>query len=254
MDIVTHSYTVTTPLYEGPLDLLLYLIERAELDITKLSLAQVTDQFISHIHELHSVEADDVSSFLVIASKLCQIKSEALLPSPPLREPGEEDPGEALSRQLLAYKKVKDVANLLSSREKSGLRTYLRLYNTPIVENTFSLNGVSITDFLEAARIALQKFDDQKSIDSVVIPIKITIRQKIILIIEQLKQSGRLSFNKLLEISSSKIEIVVTFLALLELIKQSYIDVQQEEIFGEIIIQPVGQWNANEEFDLEFGE
>src|SRR5512143_3493905 len=89
------NYKIAIPVYEGPLDLLLQLIERAELDITRVSLALVTDQYLQYIHQLTDLEADDVSAFLVVAAKLLQIKSEALLPRPPAREPGEEDPGDA---------------------------------------------------------------------------------------------------------------------------------------------------------------
>ena len=94
------SYKVQTSVYEGPLDLLLSLIERAELDITAVSLASVTDQYLAHLQGLERMIPDEISAFLVIAAKLVQIKSEALLPRPPEREPGEEDPGESLVEQL----------------------------------------------------------------------------------------------------------------------------------------------------------
>ena len=110
------NYTVVTPIYEGPLDLLLLLIERAELDITSLALAQVTDQYLEHLRNISDLSPDEVSAFLVIAARLLQIKSEALLPRPPQREPGEEDPGEALARQLILYKRFKELANLLAQR------------------------------------------------------------------------------------------------------------------------------------------
>ncbi len=109
-------YTVITPVYEGPLDLLLQLIEKAELDITKLSLAIVTDQFLEYIRDIPENSIENVSSFLVIASRLIQIKSEAILPRPPTREPGEIDPGEALARQLITYKRFKELANILAQR------------------------------------------------------------------------------------------------------------------------------------------
>ncbi len=102
-----------TPVYEGPLDLLLQLIEKAELDITKLSLAIVTDQFLDYIKNIPENSIENVSSFLVIASRLIQIKSEAILPRPPVREPGEIDPGEALAQQLITYKRFKELANFL---------------------------------------------------------------------------------------------------------------------------------------------
>ncbi|HZD57883.1 MAG TPA: segregation/condensation protein A, partial [Anaerolineales bacterium] len=87
------AYKVATPVFQGPLDLLLQLIESARLDITKLALAQVTDQFLEHLRNLEDHRAEEVSFFLVIAAKLVQIKSEVLLPRPPVREEGEEDPG-----------------------------------------------------------------------------------------------------------------------------------------------------------------
>jgi len=115
------AYQVATPVYEGPLDLLLQLIERAELDITKLALAQVTEQYLEYMRRLPDRAAEEVSAFLVIAARLLQIKSEALLPRPPARESGEEDPGEALARQLLAYKRYKEIADILAQKEISGL-------------------------------------------------------------------------------------------------------------------------------------
>src|SRR3989304_3753693 len=120
------SYQVTIPVYEGPLDLLLQLIERAELDITKVALAQVTDQYLGHIRQMEELAADDVSAFIVIAARVLQIKSEVLLPRLPVREPGEDDPGEALAWQLITYKKFREIADWLAQRETAGLRTYLR--------------------------------------------------------------------------------------------------------------------------------
>src|SRR3970282_2140475 len=98
-----HAYQVSTPVYEGPLDLLLELIERAELDITRLALAQVTDQYLEYLRVLQHHNAAEVSAFLVIAARLLQIKSAALLPRPPIDHLGsdEEDPAEALARQLI---------------------------------------------------------------------------------------------------------------------------------------------------------
>src|SRR5690606_2936891 len=112
----TTQYEIETDLYSGPLDLLLDLIQKAELDITKLALAQVTDQFLAYIDAHRDLEADYISEFLIIAAKLVQIKSEALLPRPPAREDDEEDPGEALAYQLQMYKKVKDTAHWLGQR------------------------------------------------------------------------------------------------------------------------------------------
>ena len=101
------NYTVHTSVYEGPLDLLLDLIEHAELDITSVSLATVTDQYLASIKNIEQINADEISAFLVIAAKLLQIKSEALLPRPPARPAGEEDIGRSLVDQLKLYKRYK---------------------------------------------------------------------------------------------------------------------------------------------------
>jgi segregation and condensation protein A len=257
LDIATHqarAYTVTTPVYQGPLDLLLQLIERAELDITKLALAQVTDQYLAYLEHLQERAAEEVSAFLVIAARLIQIKSEALLPRPPQREEGEEDPGEALAKQLLLYKRFKRIANFLAEREMTGLRTYLRLAPPPKVEGAVDLSGITLDDLAATARAVLLRPDDRRELKTVVTAPPVTIRQKIRLIAGLLRQRGQLSFRSMLKGAHSRLDIVVTFLAVLELIKRHFIQAQQSQLFGEIELQPSEAWDENVEFDLEFGE
>lgn len=256
-DIASHqarSYTVATPVFEGPLDLLLQLIERAELDITRLALAQVTDQYLEHIRRLENLRAEEVSAFLVIAARLIQIKSEALLPRPPVRQEGEEDPGEALARQLLEYKRFKEAANYLGERESLGLRTYLRLAPPPKVEGVLDLSGIVLADLVEAAQRIFSLSDNRPSLRTVVTPSPVTIRQKIGLIVRALRQLGRSSFWALLNGARGRLDIVVTFLAMLELIKQRRVRAHQETLFGEIEIEPSAEWDDNVDFELEFGE
>ena len=257
--VVSHqakAYTVSTPIYEGPLDLLLQLIERAELDITSLALAQVTDQYLEHLHHLQDRAAEEVSAFLVIATKLLQIKSEALLPTPPVRLEGEEDPGEALALQLIAYKRYRQIADILAQREASGLHTYLRLAPPPKVEGTVDLTGLGLPDLVSAAQSVLALANSKPSLNSVVAPIRVTIREKIGLITRTLREKSRSSFLSLLNIHPTRIDIVVTFLAMLELVKRRLVRVRQEGLFGEIELEPEEEWEEEEEeeFDLEFGE
>ncbi len=249
------GYTVSTPVYEGPLDLLLELIERAELDITKLALAQVTDQYLEYMHSLPEQAAEQVSAFLVIAARLIQIKSEALLPRPPRSEEGEEDPGEALARQLILYKRFKRVAEFLSTREAGGLKTHLRLTPPPKHVGTLDMSGLTLDDLVEAARTIFTSLDLRPDLKTVVAPSPVTIRQKIGLIVNQLRQRGRATFQHLIRSASSRLEIVVTFLAMLELIKRNRIDARQGSLFGDIEISPSGETNGDDdEFELEFGE
>ncbi len=251
------SYQVATPVYEGPLDLLLQLIERAELDITKLTLALVTDQYLDHIKHLPELSAEDVSGFLVIAAKLIQIKSEALLPRPPVREPGEEDPGEALARQLQIYRQYKKIAEIIDGRQKSGLRKYLKTASQRKIEGHLDLSGITLEDLVSAAKnvfFARDRSTLVANLDNVVAPPKVTIRQKISLIASLLRKQGRSSFRNMLGDVRSRVDIVITFLAMLELIKLHYVNVQQQQIFGDIQLEPAEDWNSNTEIELEFGE
>ncbi len=248
------NYTVATPVYEGPLDLLLQLIDRAELDITKLSLALVTDQYLDYIHQLDDLAADEVSAFLVIAARLLQIKSEALLPRPPEREADEEDPGEALARQLIVYKRYREIANLLLEREEAGLRTYLRVAPPPKVEGTVDLSGVTIDDLTAAAQEIFAGLSLADALQNVVPPARVTIREKITLITDFLRQHSNVSFRSLIGRQHSRLEIVVTFLAMLELIKRHLVRVSQEGLFGDISLEISEDWDKMDELETEFGE
>jgi segregation and condensation protein A len=248
------NYTIATPVYEGPLDLLLQLIEHAELDITKLSLALITDQYLEHLHQLTYLAADEVSAFLVIAAKLLQIKSEALLPRPPQREPGEEDPGEALARQLIIYKRYREIANILSQREADGLRTYLRVAPPPKVEGTLDLTDITIDDIATAAQEIYANLFMAEALKNVVPPSRVTIREKINLITRSLRRRRSVSFRALLNHKNSRIEIVVTFLAMLELIKRHLVRVSQQDLFGDIYLEVSEPWDKLTDFETEFGE
>src|SRR5436190_834086 len=151
------NYTVHTPVYEGPLDLLLNLIEHAELDITSVSLAMVTDQYLVYINSLEQISADEISAFLVIAAKLLQIKSEALLPRPPERQPGEENLGQSLVDQLRLYKRFKEIGGWLNERQQENLRTYLRLAPPPKVEAKLDLSNITLEKLVAAAEAAFAR-------------------------------------------------------------------------------------------------
>jgi segregation and condensation protein A len=247
----TGNYTVQIPVYEGPLDLLLHLIERAELDITAVSLAMVTDQYLKHIRAMQEAKAEEISAFLVIAAKLIQIKSEALLPRPPVREAGEEDPAENLARQLRIYKRFKEVANWMEVREKSGFRSYLRLAPPPKIEGRLDLSDITIEDLLRAVENIFLNEKEKQSLGTVISAPKVTIREKISYIAEHLDKAEQASFRELIRSAKTRLEVVVTFLAMLELIKRYRVAARQEALFGDIEIQR-DDWLQEEEFELEF--
>jgi len=246
------GYKVQTPVYEGPLDLLLSLIERAELNITAISLATVTDQYLSYLHGLEQMKPDEISSFLVIAAKLVQIKSEALLPRPIEREPGEEDPGVELVELLILYKRYKEIAGWLIERQENNLRTYLRVAPPPKVETKLDLSNLTLEGLLAAAESAFSKGQKKEALGTIITPPRVTIREKIDFITTTMKNIQRMTFSGLIADKATRIEIVVTFLAMLELIKRYHISAVQNELFGEIEFEKMGEWKDDEEIEIEF--
>jgi segregation and condensation protein A len=246
------NYRVQTPVYEGPLDLLLNLIERAELDITSVSLASVTDQYLSYIHGLEHVGPDEISAFLVIAAKLLQIKSEALLPRPPAREPGEEDLGQSLVDQLKLYKRYKEIGAWLYKRQEQDLRTFLRIAPPPKVEPKLDLSNLTLEKLVQAAEEAFRKEKEKQPLGVVIAAPRVTIREKIDMIAKVMRQVEKSTFKALLEQGASRMEVVVTFLAMLELVKRYRLHATQDGLFGDIEIARMEEWKEDEEIDIEF--
>jgi segregation and condensation protein A len=246
------NYTVRTSVYEGPLDLLLDLIERAELDITSVSLASVTDQYLAYIRGLEQINADEISAFLVIAAKLLQIKSEALLPRPPARAQGEEDLGRSLVDQLKLYKRFKEIGAWMNARQHANLRTFLRVAPPPKVEPKLDLSSLTLEKLVTAASEAFAKGSNKQPLGIIIAPPRVTIREKIDMIAKVMKEVERASFRALLEPGASRLEIVVTFLAMLELVKRYRIHAHQEDLFSDIEINRMEEWKDDEEIDIEF--
>ncbi len=246
------NYTFHTTVYNGPLDLLLNLIESAELDITAVALATVTDQYLAYIRSLEQVNADEISAFLLMAAKLLQIKSEALLPRPPTREHGEENLGQALVDQLKLYKRYKEIGVWLSQRQESNLRTFLRIAPPPKVEPKLDLSNLTLEKLVAVAGEAFAKERNLKPLGVIIAAPRVTIREKIDLIAKTMKEAERATFRALLDQGASRLEIVVTFLAMLELVKRYRINAHQDGLFGEIEIERMEDWNDDEEIEVEF--
>ncbi len=246
------QYQIDTPVYQGPLDLLLHLIESAELDITTLALAQVTEQYLKHLEALQDLPPDEISAFLVIAAKLIQIKSEALLPQQSSRGEEEEDLGNELARQLIAYKRYKEIADLLAERKEFGYQTFIRLSPAKVdVKNNLDLEGFGIAELFQLASSIFVKELVRQSISTVVERPKISIKDKINQISEKFKHAEQLSFEELLGENYSRLDVVISFLALLELVKGSYIKVIQDGIFNEIVMIRVKEVSEMKDFALK---
>ncbi len=233
------TYKVNLPDFQGPLDLLLSLIQDQALDITTISLAKVTDQYLAYLELLKPLNPTDLTDFLVIAAKLIFIKSEVLLPKPPatLEKPTEENVGDELTRQLLAYKQFKDLAAQLRALEEEGRRNFVRLAPPLKIEPKLIAGQGSLFKLLQAARQALLVKPDEPLVGELVARQIVTIGQQMVYIRQQLVMHGELIFDQLLSPPCDRVEVVVTFLAMLELIKRYIIVVEQPILFGEIIIR-----------------
>lgn len=234
------AYEVELPVFQGPLDLLLHLIERQELDISVVSLARVTEQYLQYLARAEHVDAAALADFLAIAARLVWIKSRLLLPQPPVEEKTEdeeEDPGESLARQLRVYKQFKMVAEALRLREQQGLRCYVRLATSPTIERRLDMTGLTVLDLAMAMQRVLAETPIVME-EEMVRPFLVTIHDKIALACRLLQQQPALKFRCLLAQAIDRVDVVVSLLAVLELVKRRQIIVEQPELFGEILIRP----------------
>lgn len=238
--VKTHEnrYKVDLPDFQGPLDLLLNLIEQEELDITKISLAHVTDQYLAHLEILREADPDDLTDFLVIAAKLILIKSEVLLPHPPLIliEEDQEDVGDELARQLRLYKQFREIARHLQEIENKQLRSFVRAVPHIKIEPKLVEGEGDLEALLFAARQALAIKPEDPDVDEVVSPEVVTIGQQMVYIWQEIITHRQITFQKLLGQTGNKIEIIVTLLAILELIKRNIVKVEQSDHFADIRI------------------
>jgi len=236
------GFQVHIPVFEGPLDLLLRLIEKNELDITKVALAQVTDAFLEHVEHLRAtMQIEQIADFLSVAAKLILIKSRALLPKPPAAakavDDDEDDVGDELIRQLRAYRQYKEAAEWLRERDHHALRAYVRLSAEPRPRHVeLDLSGVTLAALRDAAESVLFPSELPRP-EGAIQRQRLSIVQQIQLIRERLRHWTRTTFHRLLSQRPSRLEAAVTLQAVLELMKQQVVAAHQEEIFGDITIE-----------------
>jgi len=251
------GYAVSLPLFEGPLDLLLHLIEQEKLDINEISLLAVTDQYLKTIDQLEELAPGALADFLVVASRLLYIKSTRLLPKIVVGEEDDEDSSENLIRHLLEYRQFRRAALELRGREDEGNRLFVRpptavdLGEASKKEPEFGeLDVALLKKALSRALARIPVLAPQPQIR----PYTVTVAERIEsvrLLLTTLQQkdenSRQLAFSALLAESTSRIEIIVTFLAVLELVKQREVVARQEDTFGEIMLFVVDEKVATEE-------
>ena len=235
------SFEVHTPIFEGPLALLLHLIEKNELDITKVALAQVTDEFLAYVDSMRDrMDIAVVADFLSVAARLLWIKSRALLPKPPESakvQTDDDDIGDELIRQLRAYRQYKQAAAWLAERDDHALRSYIHIGPPPRPQKIqLDLTGVTLDRLLTTALTLLFPIEGPRP-EEAIQRVRISITQQIAVIRQNLMRLARVTFKHLLSRKPTRVEAAVTLQAILELIKQRTVEAQQEELFGDITIK-----------------
>lgn len=233
------SYQVSIEIFEGPLDLLLHLIHKQKLDIYDIPIAQITQQYLDYIKTMQQLDIELASEFVVMAATLLSIKAKMLLPRKKVEletEGKEEDPRQELAERLAEYEKFKKLANKLKEMEQGQSALYFRPVDELLLEKALKkvnpLENVTLTDLCKAFKKVLKKasaIEKTRELERA----QFTIGDKIKELTKMLEsQPQGMIFQELFSYDTTRLEMVITFLALLELIKLQKVVVQQETNFG----------------------
>jgi segregation and condensation protein A len=234
------DYKVKLEIFEGPLDLLLYLIKRDEIDIYEISLERITSQYLEYLQAFQELNIDIAGEFIVMAANLIYLKSRSLLPvdqQPPDEDAAEDDPRWDLIRQLIEYKKFKEAAARLQDRALEQERIFARAGMGPgaIALAPLPLGEVGIFQLINALQIVIKRVEAREDLREI-FGEHYTVSDKIDVILQRVANGAPLKFSELFAGIAGRIEIVVTFLALLELIRLKQVRVTQPNPFDEIEI------------------
>lgn len=230
------GFALRLPVFEGPLDLLLHLIEREELDVTAISLLTVTEQYLAHLRSADHIDLGRLADFIAIGARLLLLKSRALLP----REPGEEDGGaaeddaDALVAALREYRRFRELAEELRAQGEAG-RSYRREAAPPQLPLGTGLDGVPMEALTAAFRDVLDRIAEAQAAATPPLPReRVRLRDRIELLVGRLEAEPRLSFRRVLGGATTRLQVVVDFLAVLELFKVGFLEATQPDAFGDI--------------------
>jgi len=238
-------YEVKLTTFEGPLDLLLHLIKQNEVDIYDIPIAEITEQYLEYLDLMKQLDLDVASAFLVMAATLIQIKSQSILPTP--EEPEEdivsEDAREELIRQLLEYKQFKESAEALEDKAEQQTEIFGRPNGLPreIGDSKEIFIEATLFDLLSVFKSTLDEFPDEPFMEDVepfmeeeIQAETITVEEKMDEILNIFQEQDNIGFDELFPIFNTKLEVIVTFLAILELVRLKQIILLQTGLFGDI--------------------
>ena len=231
-------YQSQEKIFEGPLDLLLDLIEKEKLDITEVSLAQVADQFLKYLENSENANLEHLADFLLVAGKLILIKSKAILPMLELEKEEEEDI-EELKARLLEYKKFKEAAKELIKLESRKKILFSRQSYSGMKTIFCPPKKLLVSDLRDTFENVLDKLPKVEILAKETIKKVISIKDKIEYLKKNLMERIEMTFHGAVSNNKDKVEIIITFLAMLELVRNNMVSVEQEEMFGEIRIKKI---------------
>jgi len=236
------AYKVRLEVFEGPLDLLLYLIKKDEIDIYDIPISKITEQYLEYLEWLKLMDLDIAGEFLVVAATLMHIKSKMLLPQPEAPEEAleEMDPREELVRRLLEYKKFKEAATELSQRAARQKDYFSRGVSVSLPakaagDDKNEYFEASLFDLIAAFTKVMKEIPKQLFYE--IIKDEVTLEEKMHDIFHLLVKRTAMYFSELFRNAANKVEVITTFLALLELIRLKEIVVKQSNVFGDIVIE-----------------
>ncbi len=233
---------VSLEVFEGPLDLLLHLIRKHEIDIFDIPVSFITDRYLEYLAAMQELQLDIAAEYLEMAATLAHIKSQMLLPDEPVEEEAEEegpDPREELVRRLLEYKKYKEAARDISQKFLLGRHTFLSGAESPEPE-TRIVADITVFDLLDVVQALIEKAREKGREGPQLVADRITVAERITQVADILRDRERVTFPELLSENFTVFDVVITFLAILEMVKLHMISAVQGEGHGEIVIaQPL---------------
>lgn len=236
------TYQIRLKVFEGPFDLLLHLIGRAEIDIYNIPIVEVTDQFLAYLKNMEFFNLQVAADFLLMAATLMQIKARMLLPRPAVETEAEEevDPRQELVERLLEYKRVKAIASELQSKEAESSKFFPRaggyFPDRETAAASDPIGGVTLWDLVQAFSALLESLVPRLELEGMPQE-EYSIQDKMESILAGLTKQSQVCFNALFTGLTSRQAIVTSFLALLELIRLRKVGVRQDRVFGEIVIR-----------------
>lgn len=222
--------------FEGPLDLLLSLIEQRQLDITQIALAEVTEQFLQYLKTLEKIDPTVLADYLAIAAKLLVIKSRAILPTLEV-EPEEEEVGRDLEQKLFLYKQFKEVAKYLKKLDTRRRQGFTRELTFEERINFFPDSSITAAELHASILKILSELKELDSLPKAKIKEAVSIQERIEHLRTHLSHQVETKLSDLLQNAKNKQEVIITFLALLELIKQRIFTADQDALFADVVIR-----------------